>query len=134
MGFGHLVTYPADQKNRGVILAGMQTGGKGVQPLQAMRQPMLDQKLKRTIGDRRLATKTCLGQPVKHFVSAHRPMRFKQDLQCAPADRRQPCTLLPQTFLGFSQCPRLAKRMIMRGESVALIRFMPQFVTLLQFD
>lgn len=130
MGFGHLVAFPADQKNRGVLLTGMEAGGKGVQPLKAMRQPMLDQKLKRTIGDRRLTAKSGLGQPVKHLVSAHRPMRFKQDLQCAPTDRRQPCALLTQTLFGFGQSPRLAKRVIMRGESVAVIRFVMQFVTL----
>lgn len=105
MGFGHLVAFPADQENRGVILTRMQACCKSVQPLKAMRQPMLDQKLKRTIGNGRLTSEPGLGQPVKHLVSAHRPMRLEQDFQGAPTDRRQSCALLIQALFGFGQSP-----------------------------
>lgn len=70
-----------------MVVAGVQAGGKSVQPLQPVRQPVFDQKFQRAIGDRRLAAEPFGRKAVQNLVSAHRTVRFQQDFKCAAAHR-----------------------------------------------
>lgn len=94
----------------------MQAGRKGVQTLQAMRQPVLDQEFQRPIGYRGLPPETFVGQPVQHLIGPHGAMRLKQDFQRAPSHRRQSRTLSRHQFLGGIQRLGLAGMVIMRRE------------------
>ena len=49
-------------------LAGVHAGGKGVQPLDAVRKPMLHQELQRAIGDGGLIAEPLGRQTVQHII------------------------------------------------------------------
>lgn len=73
-----------------MILAGMSAGGKRIQPLDAMRQTLLHQKIQRAIRNRGLVAKAFGRQPVKDVVSAQCAVVLQQDFKHPPPDRCQP--------------------------------------------
>gem|GEM_PF-3463 len=99
-----------------MVMAGVQTGGKGVQPLQSMRQTMLDQKLQRAIGHRRLAAKAFGGKTVKNLIGAHGTVAFQQDFQRTTPHRGQAGALILQPVGSLVQRTMGAKLVIMRRE------------------
>lgn len=101
----------------------MQTGGEGVQPLQAMGQTMMDKEFERPIGHRRLTAEAIGGKPVKHLIGPHRAMRLEQDFQRATAHRRQPCAFVLQTNFGLVQRARLAGAVVMRRKGIVLWQY-----------
>lgn len=114
-----------------MVVAGMQAGGKGVQPLQTMRQPMFHQKFQGAIGHWRLATESLGGQAVQNLIGAHGPVRFQQDFQGPPPDRGQPCAVLGQTVASLVKRACFAGLMVVRGKGGGRMNsVIGQFVTL----
>ncbi len=83
-----------------------------------MRKAMIDQKLKRPIGDRWLFAKAFCGKPFEHLIGAHRPVRLKQDFQHTPPHRRKARALPGCNCLGAGQQAVAAMRMVVlfKGE------------------
>jgi hypothetical protein len=63
LGLGDGVAGAADQEGGGVVFAGMDAGGKGVQALDAVGKPLFHKELQRAIGDRGLVAEPVGGQP-----------------------------------------------------------------------
>ena len=105
-----------------MVMARMQAGRKGVQPLQAMRQPVFDQKLQRAIGDGRLAAEAFGRKAVQHLIGAHGAMRFQQDLQRPLPDRGQAGAIRGQPVTGLVKHADFAGPMIVRGKGGMGIR------------
>lgn len=63
---------------------------KGVQPLDPMNQAMAHEKLKRSVGNRRLRRHPLGLQPPEDVVGAESVMALEQDLQHATARGRRP--------------------------------------------
>lgn len=99
-----------------MVLARMQAGGEGVQPLQPVRQTVLHQELQRPIRNRGLAPEAFGRQPVQHLIGAHRAMRLEQDLERPPPDGRQPGTGGRDACLGGVKGVGLAFMVVMRRE------------------
>ncbi len=100
--FRNAVAFLANQEGRAMIMVGLRTGRKGIQPPDAMRKPMFYKKVQRTIRHRRLSSITFGRKLFQDLVSPERAMRVQQDFQCAPPDRRQARALHPRArFCGF---------------------------------
>lgn len=67
----------------------MHACGEGVQPADAVGEPLLDQEFQRPIRDRRLVSETVLGQPLENVIGPHGAMRLQQDFQRPAPDRGQ---------------------------------------------
>jgi len=72
-----------------VRLAGVDAGGKGVQPLDAVGKAVVHQKLQRAIGDGGLVAETIGGKTRQHVIGTKRLVLLQQDLQHPAADRGQ---------------------------------------------
>jgi hypothetical protein len=72
-----------------VRFAGVGAGHEGVQATDAVREPLLDQKVEGAIGDRWLVAVAVLGETIQNFVGAKRPVGLEQDLESAATDRRE---------------------------------------------
>ena len=59
-----------------MAFGGVHAGGKGVQPLDAVGQPVLDQKVQRAIGHWGLPPIAAVGQTLKNLVGPQRLVRF----------------------------------------------------------
>ena len=103
-----------------MVRAGMAAGGKGVQPLYAVRKPLIDQELQRAIGHRGLVAKALGRQPLQHVIGAERAMIFQQDFQHAPPHRGQPCAVGRAVRLGLRQ-PFAAAVMMVMGAKRGII-------------
>lgn len=99
-----------------MVLIGMQAGREGVQPLQPVCQPVLDQKFQRPVGDRGLTAEAGFRKPVQNLVGAKGLMRFEQDFQRPPPHRSQPPALRRQPGLGGVQRMGAAVMVVMRRE------------------
>ena len=103
-----------------MVVARMQAGRKGVQPLQPVRQTVFHQEFQRAIGHGRLAAKAFGGQTVQHLVCAHGPVRFQQDFQGAPPHRGQPGTVFCQPVAGLVKRACLAGAVVVWGKGLGL--------------
>ena len=56
-----------------------------VEPLDPVRQPVLNKEIQGPVGHRRLGSKSFLGQELQNFISAQRPVFFQQKLQHPPS-------------------------------------------------
>ncbi len=101
-----------------MIVTRMQAGGKGIQPLQAMRQPVLDQKFKRAIGHGRLTAKAFVGQPAQNLIRAHGPVRFQQNFQRPSTHGRQTRAIRLKPRFGLIKGARGAGVVVMRGKGI----------------
>ena len=114
-----------------MVVAGMQAGGKGVQPLQAMRQPMFHQKFQGAIGHWRLPAKSLSRQAVQNLIGTHGPVRFQQDFKGPPPDGGQPRAVFGQTVARLVKRARFAGLMVVRGKGGGWMdSAIGQFVTL----
>ena len=114
-----------------MVVAGMQAGGKGVQPLQAMRQPMFHQKFQGAIGHWRLPAKSLSRQAVQNLIGTHGPVRFQQDFKGPPPDGGQPRAVFGQTVAGLVKRARFAGQVVVGGKGGSWMdSVIGQFVTL----
>jgi hypothetical protein len=97
-------------------LARMGAGGKGVQPLDAVRQPVFHQKLQRAVCHRRLVAEPLGRQPSQHVIGPQRAVVLQEDFQHPAAHRRQPRTGRFGHRLGTDQRIRRAMGVVMRSE------------------
>ena len=98
------------------------TGRIGVQTTHAMGQPLLDQKIQRAIGNRRLTTKPVLGQALQHLIGTKGAVRFEQYLKRATANRGQADAVLGGLPFGGLQHRLGACRMIVVVKGIDLQR------------
>lgn len=97
-------------------LARMHAGGESVEPADPMREPLLDEEVERTIGHGRLVSETLLRQPLQHLVGAERPVFFEEDLERAPAHRRQASPGRGRGLLGMGEDRGRTTAVIVRRE------------------
>ncbi len=83
------LTGGADQKRRGVKLAGMRAGDKGVQLLDFVDKPVFREEIECAIGHWGLASEPVFREPCEHVIGAERAVFFEQNLKRAFAHRSQ---------------------------------------------
>lgn len=93
----------------------MGAGEKCVAALDAMNQPVVHQKIQRTIDRDRRRARHGLGQFVDHFIGTERPMTRQQRAKNLPADRREFLTAADTDLLGM-------RKRILGTASVVMIR------------
>ena len=99
-----------------MVFTRMSTRNKGIQTLDLVSEPMLDQKIERAIGHGWLRSKPCLAQQLQYGVGAKRPMLTKQELQSLPAHRRQAPTLVGTPGFRGTQGRVYTEAVVMLGE------------------
>ena len=97
-------------------LARVAAGGEGVEPADPVGKPLVGQEFERPVGDRRLVAETLLGQPVEHFVGAHRAVMLEQQCEHAPAHRGEPRAGLGAEPFGAPERLGGAVGVVVRGE------------------
>ena len=115
-GLGNRVADAADQKSRGMCLARMHAGGKGVQALDPVCETLLDKEIQRAIGDGGLIAEALGGKAGQHVISAKRLVFLQQDFQHTAADGSEARAGGCGQFLGPRQSILRAMRMVMRGK------------------
>lgn len=75
-------------------LAGMHTGGKGIQPPHPMGKALIHKEFQGAIGNGRLMAKPLCRQTLQDIIGAKRLMLFQKDLQSPLAHRGKPRPLL----------------------------------------
>lgn len=106
----------ADQKGGVVGRAGLHAGGKGIEPADAVHQPLGHQKIERPVGHGRLGAKALGGKAFEHLIGAQRTMGLKQDLKGAPAHGREPAPAFGNHRLGPLHDRAAAGGVIVRAE------------------
>jgi zinc transport system substrate-binding protein len=99
-----------------VGLAGVHTGGKGIQALDAVGKALLCQEFQRAIGDGGLVAKPLGGEALQHLISAKGAVAFEQDLERAAAHRGHAQALFGGDGLGAGQSLGAAGGVIMARE------------------
>ena len=74
-------------------LAGVHAGGKGIHPLNAVRKPLIHQKIQGAVGHRGLVAKPFGSKALQHLIGTQSAVILQQNLQHPPADRGQPYPL-----------------------------------------
>ncbi len=72
-----------------MIVTGMRTGDKGIQPLYSVSEALFYKEVQRPIGDGRLRGKAVTPENFKDVVSAKGAVLAQKDLQHFSPDRRQ---------------------------------------------
>jgi zinc transport system substrate-binding protein len=97
-------------------LTRMHTGGEAIQAVDAVDKALLEQKIQRTVCNRRLIAVTIRGKALQHIISAHGAVAFQQDFQHAATDRRQPDAMGGGQCIGTGQHIGRAMHMIVFGK------------------
>ena len=87
----HALAIPADQKRRGMVVAGMgmTAGDKGVQTFDPMRQTMFDQIVERAVDTDRCLSQPLFTQDLEQVISPFCVAALQQQFERAPPHRRQ---------------------------------------------
>jgi hypothetical protein len=103
MRFGHGITQTTNHKCRGVRMAGIHTGRKGVQSFNFMGQTIRNKKVQGSIGDGRLGPKSVLAQFVQNGVGSKGAVFLQQYFQHLATDKRKPQPTLRASGFGRSK-------------------------------
>jgi zinc transport system substrate-binding protein len=98
-------------------LARMHAGGKGIQAVDAVRQPLFHKEIQRAVGDRGLVAKAIGGQPLQHVIGTKGAVILQQDFQHAAAHGGQSRAVGRGHRIGAGQHIGTAIAMVMRRES-----------------
>lgn len=90
----------------------MHAGGEGIDPSDTMRQPLVNEEIKRAVSDRGLVSETGFGELFKHLICPDRTMGSQQDLQRPASDRCQTRSARNRQGLCPSQNAAAAIRMV----------------------
>ena len=97
-------------------LARVAAGGEGVEPADPVGKPLIGQEFERPVGDRRLVAEAFLGEPVEHFVGAHRTVVFEQQFEHPAAHGGEPRAGFGAELFGAPERHRGAGGVVVRGE------------------